>query len=171
MQRLDNYVTVKVDGDVRQDLMSSYNIQALPTYIWMTPNGQILDKREGYMRVREMASALDKSFQAVNAGRSAQSATRAVASAPAAQSNGGAQVAQTVATGRGQLLSAPVTEQNSSRRPAVASNNESASDTGARAVTVANNNDPRLQGSVYAMTDTPTSNRSRFGGGSSDSLK
>lgn len=43
-----NFVAVKIDSDARPDLVRQYNIRALPSDIFVDPNGRILSQTQGY---------------------------------------------------------------------------------------------------------------------------
>lgn len=66
LSRLEHFVKVKVDGDAFPQLCQAYGVQAYPTFVHLDPNGRVLTKREGGMRVQEMAGALDSTLRTVS---------------------------------------------------------------------------------------------------------
>lgn len=170
--RLDNFVKVKVDGDVRADLCNQYGVKAYPTFIHLDPQGRILEKREGQMRTREMASALDKSIQSVVS-------TRAIAqpAAPQARPESRQELppanqtriasAENNNSNGNRLLRAVSSEQPYNLKTQPEGSREVA-DSEAGSDRPSSNAANELKGSVYAQGDSPRAeNRSRFGGGDS----
>jgi len=64
--RLENFVKVKVDGDAFPQLCQAYGVEAYPTFVQLDPQGRMVEKRVGAMRVQEMAGTLDNTLRSVS---------------------------------------------------------------------------------------------------------
>ncbi|MBN1938934.1 MAG: thioredoxin family protein [Candidatus Aminicenantes bacterium] len=53
-----NLVAVKVDGDVRRDVVKRFSVQAYPTLVLVSPTGTVLKKVTGYASVKETVAFL-----------------------------------------------------------------------------------------------------------------
>lgn len=165
--RLDNFIKIKVDGDARPDLVSTYGVEAYPTFLHLDSSGRVLDKREGFMRSQELAGTLDRIWQGV-------SASMAIAQANQKPDTGQPQQLQQPGAGAApqaqqeMMLSAPNSKASPTEVSTSAQRNSGGRTTSqpAPAENLYNTADAQLQGnSVYAMGSGPTSQRrSRFGG-------
>ena len=51
-------ISVKVDGDVRRDVVKRFGVEAYPTLVLVSPTGTVLKKVTGYSSVKETVSFL-----------------------------------------------------------------------------------------------------------------
>lgn len=64
-----NWVTVKVNGEKRPDVMQSYGLNAYPTLVFAHSNGQPIKVIEGYHDAPEMVQQMQEAFSAWNSAR------------------------------------------------------------------------------------------------------
>lgn len=53
-----NYVAVKIDVDTNPELSSKYGIYSIPSIVFMTSNGEVIKKIEGYQSPDQLLGAL-----------------------------------------------------------------------------------------------------------------
>ncbi len=53
-----NYVAVKIDVDTNPELSSKYGIYSIPAIVFMTSNGEVIKKIEGYQSPDQLLGAL-----------------------------------------------------------------------------------------------------------------
>ena len=47
-------LAVKIDGDIHRDLVKKYDVKAYPTMIILSPEGDIIGKKVGYLSVKDI---------------------------------------------------------------------------------------------------------------------
>lgn len=175
LARLDNFVKVKVDGDAFPQLCQAYGVEAYPTFVHLDPNGRVLDKRVGGMRVQEMAGALDSTLRTVSTSMAIAQAQRAEAQRKAAESKQESQKAQIASADLSISKKQEVEEKTQavSREPRSESARAPRNGGGGSQPVLYNMSDSQLQGTnVYANEPTESSSRrSRFGSASNDGLR
>lgn len=172
LSRLEHFVKVKVDGDAFPQLCQAYGVQAYPTFVHLDPSGRVLTKREGGMRVQEMAGALDSTLRTVSSS---------MAIAQAQQQNEQRKKAEEEQAKRQKVEMASADARPAQAEPAARTSARDAqpetlqvSQPGGSAAGSMYNITTRdsLQGSpVYAEESASAGRRSRFGGEASSDLK
>jgi thiol:disulfide interchange protein DsbD len=62
IQKSKSFVPVKVDGDVRKDLITSYNINGYPTTVFLNSQGEEISRRVGYIGPTEFLEEMDNAL-------------------------------------------------------------------------------------------------------------
>jgi thioredoxin-like negative regulator of GroEL len=164
VSRLDNFIKVKVDGDAFPQLCQAYGVEAYPTFVHLDPQGRVLEKRVGGMRVQEMAGALDNTLRSVSTSMAIAQANRQAESQKtpaAAQASAG--------TGRPEIASADLAI--SSAQSATGNTRNVTREMGDRPAGAAGaenslynmTNNPMQGSAVYAAEPASAGRRSRFG--------
>lgn len=171
LSRLENFIKVKVDGDAFPQVCQAFGVEAYPTFVHLDSHGRILSKREGGMRVREMAGALDTTLRKVSANTAIAQARQPAAPQPSARQVAGAPANPQIANTS--LLHAPgsipqAQNQTAGREvasaPPPAREVQSAPGGNGGASLYNMTSDPLQGNTVYDTEAGNSARRSRFGG-------
>ena len=57
-----NWVSVKIDGEKRPDVMQTYGVTGYPTILWVQSNGQPLESTTGFVAAPEFAGMMQNAW-------------------------------------------------------------------------------------------------------------